>query len=381
MAGNFRVVVVGAGVFGCWTALRLQRAGVQTLLVDAWGVAHPRASSAGESRIIRGGYGKQSLYTGWAWQALADWKALEQELETTLFVPCGVLWLARRRDADLKESRKALAANGVPHETLSLAHLRQSYPGLRLEGIEDAELEPDCGVLLARYACRQVAKAFLNCGGSFQFGVVDTPRADDGELAEVRLSGGGAIAAPIFVFCPGSWMGRLFPAAIGRRVRATRQEVFFFGTPAGAEHYFPGRFPAWIDLTLDEVFYGIPALDGRGFKVACDTRGPDFDPTGGERQGSDTELAKVRGYLQLRLPELAEAPLVEGRVCQYEQTPDSELIIDRHPRHPNLWLVGGGSGHGFKLGPAVGRLVSQLILEPSQDPPPQVRLDRFEDSS
>lgn len=370
--------MVGAGIFGTWTALRLQQAGLSTVLVDAWGVAHPRASSSGESRIIRTGYGRQSgLYTAWAWRALEHWQALEQKTGTLVFVPCGVLWLGRRGDVELNEGRRAMAKTGVPHEQLNQRRLKRRFAGLGLDGVETALWEPACGALLARRACRLVAQSFLDAGGSFQFGKVLPPESGKQQIRRLKLESGAEIEAQRIVFCPGPWMDRLFGDLVSNHFAATRQEVFFFGPPAGDQTYFPDHFPAWIDLSGDEIFYGLPAIDGRGVKVACDARGPSFDPTDGSRNPSEDELYKVRALLAKRLPELADAPLLESRVCQYEQTSDSHLIIDRHPRYRNLWLAGGGSGHGFKLGPVVGEQVAELVLQPEAQPPPELSLNRF----
>ena len=122
--------------------------------------------------------------------------------------------------------------------------------------------------------------------------------------------------------------------------------------------------------------YGIPGNEWRGFKVADDARGPVFDPTAGERLPSPEALRSARDYLAFRFPALKDAPLLEARVCQYENSPDEHFIVDRHPRADNVWLVGGGSGHGFKHGPAVGELVAGLVLD-GHAPDPQFRLDRF----
>ncbi len=375
--GRFDVAVVGAGVFGCWSALTFQKSGLQTLLIDAWGVAHPRASSGGESRIIRTGYGRQTLYTGWAWDALAEWKALGAEVGAAIFVPCGVLWLGRRGNADLKTSRLAMDEAGVPYRTLSGPRLAKNFPAFELAGIDVAVWEPECGALLARQACRHVATAFLAAGGTFRYGLARTPLSTGDRLETLRLDPSLEVRAERFVFCLGPWMGSFFPELLGSRVSSTRQEVFFFGTPGGREDFFPANFPAWIDISSDEVFYGLPVLDGRGVKVACDSRGASFDPTSGPRESTPAELEKVRGFLARRLPQLADAPVVETRVCQYEQTPDSDLIIDRHPRFENVWLAGGGSGHGFKLGPSVGKQVARLALQPGSSPPREVALARL----
>jgi sarcosine oxidase len=73
-------------------------------------------------------------------------------------------------------------------------------------------------------------------------------------------------------------------------------------------------------------------------------------------------VARIRRYVARRLPELAGAPIVETRVCQYENTSNGDFLLDRHPGFENVWIAGGGSGHGFKHGPAVGEYVAGLVL-------------------
>jgi sarcosine oxidase len=155
----------------------------------------------------------------------------------------------------------------------------------------------------------------------------------------------------------------------------TRQKVFYFGTPAGDARFADEALPVWADLS-DRKMYGIPGNVNRGFKLADDTPGPAFDPTNGHRDVTAAGLKSVRAFLARRFPALAKAPLVGSEVCQYEATPDSDYIFDRHPGAPNVWLVGGGSGHGFKMGPAVGELVASLVLGDSQ-PDPYFSLARF----
>jgi glycine/D-amino acid oxidase-like deaminating enzyme len=115
--------------------------------------------------------------------------------------------------------------------------------------------------------------------------------------------------------------------------------------------------------------YGIPGNANRGFKVADDTPGPVFDPTEGNRNVSEAGVAAAREFLSERFPGLAGAPLVGSEICQYETTPDANFIIDRHPAAPNVWIAGGGSGHGFKMGPVVGEMVAALVLEQAAPDP------------
>jgi glycine/D-amino acid oxidase-like deaminating enzyme len=170
-------------------------------------------------------------------------------------------------------------------------------------------------------------------------------------------------------------MGRLFPEAIGSRIRSTKQEVFFFGSPPGDQRFDDQHLPVWADHR-GRFMYGIPGNQGRGFKIADDTRGPEFDPTCGERVIGEQRLRIAREYMAFRFPGMKDAPLVETGVCQYEQTSDSHFIVDRHPGAENVWLVGGGSGHGFKHGPALGEMVARLLLK-QQEPPALWRLKRF----
>jgi len=157
--------------------------------------------------------------------------------------------------------------------------------------------------------------------------------------------------------------------------------VFLFGTPAGDGRFSEEQLPVWADHR-ERFMYGIPgslvpAHQGRGFKIADDTRGPEFDPDTGERVTSAEGLKMVREYLAFRFAAMKNAPLLETRVCQYEDTPDHDFIIDRHPAQDNVWLVGGGSGHGFKHGPALGEMLAGLVIE-HQDADARFRLKRFD---
>jgi glycine/D-amino acid oxidase-like deaminating enzyme len=155
---------------------------------------------------------------------------------------------------------------------------------------------------------------------------------------------------------------------IGNKIRPTRQDVFYFGTAAGDTRFDEKNFPIWINHG-DALFYGIPGNRWRGFKIADDSHGPDFDPTNDERKPSETALKAARDLIAIRFPALKDAPLVESRVCQYENSPDSNYIIDKHPAANNVWLIGGGSGHGYKMGPALGELVAELVYsDKSADP-------------
>ncbi len=182
-----------------------------------------------------------------------------------------------------------------------------------------------------------------------------------GRLAFVTTGTGRRIRANLFVFACGAWLLKIFPHLLGDRIFPTRQEVFFFGSPAGESRFRTPQMPTWISLG-DEV-YGLPDIENRGFKVAIDRHGPIFDPDSGNRIVTANGLRAVQQYVTARLKGAGDAPVIETRVCQYENTSNGDFLIDRHPDFANLWLVGGGSGHGFKHGPALGEYVPGCMLE------------------
>ncbi len=354
--------MIGAGAFGGWTALFLLRRGAQVTLIDAWGPGNSRASSGGETRIIRGGYGPNQPYTAMAARALFLWREHEVRWSRRLLHRTGVLWMAREDDAFERGSVAELRANGLPHEELSVHELKQRWPQINFDGITWGLYEIEAGYLLARTSCQAVVESFIAEGGEFRQAWVDVDGIESQSSGKIRLSSGEQLAADQFVFACGPWLGSLFPEAIGDKIRASKQEIFFFGTPKADDAYDDTKLPVWADHG-EQFYYGIPGNQFRGFKIADDTRGKPFDPTSGERVVDMANLNRIRKYVALRFPGMKDAPIVETRVCQYENTPDNNFIIDRHPSAENVWIVGGGSGHGFKHGPALGEMVARLVLE------------------
>jgi len=375
MSTQPHVVVVGAGAFGGWTALFLRRQGARVTLLDAWGPGNSRASSGGETRVIRATYGPREVYTRMAARALVLWKEHEKRWRRQLYHGIGVLWLVESDEQYEKAALPILREAKIPIEELTGPEVSRRYPQINCDRVRWAIFEKDGGYLTARRACAAVLEGVLAEGGEYRQLAIQPPAPKGGQLSSVTLSDGSQLTADRFVFACGPWLGSLFPDVIGARVRATRQEVFFFGTPPGDQRFTETAMPVWADHGTT-FMYGIPGNEWRGFKVADDTRGPVIDPTTESRVPNPEALKTARDYLAYRFPGLAGAPLLEARVCQYEESPDEHFIIDRHPAAANTWIVGGGSGHGFKHGPAVGELVARLVLSGAA-PDAQFKLSRF----
>ncbi len=360
LARSFDVAVVGAGVFGAWTAYFLRKSGARVILLEAYGPANSRASSGGESRIIRMGYGADEIYTRWALRALPMWKRLFAETgRQELFQQTGVLWIAHEGEPYAQATVGALAKSSVPFEKIKGAEMRRRYPQIVFDDDAWGIFEPDSGVLMARRAVHAVVEQARRLGVEYRNESVLAPHGE-GRITYLKTAQGETISADNYVFACGPWLAKLFPDLLGQRIFTSRQEVFFFGIPAGDARFAPPAMPTWLQLR--DEFYGMPDLESRGFKIANDRHGAAADPETQSRIPSVEALAAAREFIARRFPALADAQVTEARVCQYENTSSGDFLIDRHPDHENVWLAGGGSGHGFKHGPSLGEYLAGRVL-------------------
>jgi len=353
----YDVAVIGAGVFGAWTAHHLRQAGQRVVLLDAYGAANSRASSGGESRIIRLGYGADAIYTRSAMRSLALWQQFGHRTVQPLFHQTGVLWTAAEGDPYTEKTRRTLAQCDAHFEVLSPAQLQSRYPQMHFSPGDWGIFEPESGALMSRRAVQAVVADAVSQGVAFLREAAAAPQGN-GSVAAV-----GTVRAGAFVFACGAWLPKLFPDLLAKRIEPTRQEAFFFGVPPGDRRFVPPAMPVWIDFSDPRGPYGFPDLENRGVKIALDQHGPPIDPDSADRVPSPDALAAARDFLGQRFPALQHAPLIEARVCQYENTSNGDFLIDRHPDFSNVWLVGGGSGHGFKHGPAVGEYAAARVLQ------------------
>ena len=367
------VLVIGAGVFGAWTAMKLRQAGKSVALVDAWAPAHARASSGGESRMTRSAYGADEVYTRMAVDSLGEWRALSDRAGMPIFHETGVLFFFPDRQPYLEDSLRVHRQLGVPIDLLGGAALRQCAPAIAFQPGDIGLYEPRFGALMARRAVQTLVAEFVRAGGEYRQEAVQPP-TDAPVRDTIFTATGEIIEANVFVFACGPWLGKLFPDLLGRRIFPTRQEVFFFAPEAGDRSYAPGHLPGWADFNGGDIYYGFPDLESRGFKIAHDAHGAPVDPDTNDRAFSQQALADVRAFMARRFPRLANRPMTEARVCQYENSSNGDFLIDLHPRWDSVVLVGGGSGHGFKHGPAVGRYAADLALDRLTTPEPRFSL-------
>jgi len=356
-----KIAVIGAGAFGGWSALYLLRKGFDVTLIDAWGPGNSRSTSGDETRVTRSTYGANEFYFSLNVRALELWKENQVRWGKQLFYPNGVIWFCYTEENPWVDASIPFAEKyNVPYTYLTPAEIHKQFPTVNTSDLHGAWLDPHGGYLKARESCLAVHASFVKEGGRYQGAYATPGDIDSGRMTNLALSSGEHLQADIFLFACGPWLGQLFPEVLGQRITCTKQEVFYFGVPPGMTKTFDS-LPAWIDLDGHNYYYGIPGNENRGFKIGVDIRGDVIDPTHSERIANGETLAKAREFLGHRFPALRSAPLLENRVCCYENSPDGNFIFEPHPEAANVWLLGGGSGHGFKHGPALGEWVANAF--------------------
>lgn len=363
-----KIIVTGAGVFGGWSAYFLQKAGFDVTLVDSWGAGNSRSSSGDETRVTRSTYGNNEAYFALNVRSLQLWKEHEKIFDKKLFFPVGVLWFCYEKKTPLVDDSTPIARkHNVFYEYLDREEIRSRYSFVQTNDLHHAYLDVTGGYLKARESCQHVKEHFVLSGGRYIQENVRPGEIRSGKMKSIKFSSGGEAYADVFLFACGSWLGTLFPEVLGNIITCTKQEVYYFGVPEKQSAIFES-FPAWVDVDGNNFYYGISGNAGRGFKIGVDKRGEKFDPTSGDRLYNIEVLQKAREFIAHRFPVLKNAPLLESRVCPYENSPDGNFIFDRHPLADNVMFLGGGSGHGFKHGPGLGELVTNVLTGNQQAP-------------
>ena len=361
MSASRRVAVVGAGAFGAWTALTLRERGAEVVLIDAYGPGNSRSSSGGDSRNIRAAYAEREIYTRWAITSWRQWQMREREFGMRLLYASGTLRGAA--DEEIESQSHIFTRLGQPFELLTGADAERRWPQLAFKDVDRIFFEPQSGILLARDALLAVTDAFVRKGGRMISGRAELHWR--GNRLAVAIDDVVVDADEIVLAC-GPWLPKLLPELLGDRIRTPRRELFFIAPEASDRRFNWDRCPNVADTI------GWTSSDiGGGFKVAPKLRHVLMDPDEGDHMPTPALLDEVRAYLRLRAPALAERPVVATFVSQLENSASEHFLIDRHPEDPRLIIAGAGSGHAFKMGPAIGDYVADLVM--GTPPPPELQ--------
>jgi sarcosine oxidase len=345
-------IVVGAGAFGSATADALARRGWDVTVVERYAPANARGSSGDRSRMLRLGHGdygphEDAAYIASAERGIAGWRALEEQTGADLVATTGLVWFAAREDGLEATVAERLTAAGAPWERLDPDQVRALFPAADVDDLAYGLWEPGAGVIRAQSAVEALLRRARDHGARLVLG--------EARLAAARTVDvdGKRLAADCVVWACGAWLGAL----LGREVAPVRpawQDLLHWN----AAPEWRGA-PAWFDERAD--VYGFPDVDGIGLKAVSHVPGPEFDLDRDERIVRTESVEALRGYLARRFPGLAPPSLLWARVMAYEMTPDGHFIAGAHPERPGEWVLGGGSGHGFKHAPALGEHLADLV--------------------
>lgn len=363
-AKNGKIVVVGAGAFGGWTALHLLRKGYNVTLIDQFGAGNNQSSSGGETRLIRAYYA-DPVYADMAIRALALWKENEPKMGQKILNQNGLLLFNYPSSKTEAEAAVSIYKRlGLPLEKVSLDDALKRWPQIGTEGLDHVMYDPTAGFLNARKGCQAVCDLFVKEGGTFLHQQVKQETIKGGKATSVTLANSTVLEADQFIFACGPWAVRLFPE-LTKKLIVTRAVVFFFASPVGQSNLMENKLPTWMDRDMSGPFrsFGVPGSDFRGFKLGLTP--PDNDVTDRfdtyNRFVKPEEFELALGVIKRRFPKMVGQPLIEQRVCQVTMTPDSDFILDTHPEADNLWVMGGDSGHGYKQGASFGELAANTV--------------------
>jgi sarcosine oxidase len=394
-----RVIVVGAGAWGAFTAWELRRAGHRVTLIDQYGAANSRATSGDETRGIRSSYGDRTLsaelWTAWARKSIEKWRQFDTEharrFGTRFFFTTGDLILRETEESFTTRTQELWTAQGVKFEVLTPDEVTRRFPQIRSDGNTVALLEPDAGVARARDAVQATVTLARDAGVQFMTSRVTPGPIQNGRMEHITLTDGTRLSADAYAFCCGPWMEKVFPEVLRRRTRLPMGHVCYFGTPVGDDRFAHPTMPSW-NVPGVTGWASLP-VDSRGFRVrgaiappppprapgtedeapppppppsAVDPR--QLDPDLSTRWSNQERVEGSRRVLQKYFPALADAPLLETRACHYESSVNRNFIVDLVPGTSNAWIAGLGQAEGFKFSIVLGEYIARRVTGDAGDP-------------
>lgn len=358
------MAVVGVGSMGSMALWQLARAGVKAIGFEQWSPGHDQSAAGGESRIFRTAYQEGAEYVPLLLRAFDLWGELEAESGFDLFVQTGCLMIGPLEHESLQRVLRSAETYGVPHKVLDDGQLARRYPQLRFLPGDSAVLDERAGVVRPEFAVIAATRAAQALGAT----VVSGARVQAVEPAAssvVVRTDERAYEVGQVILAPGPWLGswlsKLAPA-LASHVQPKKEILSWYLAHQPAD-YTPSRFPVFVRYGRDPHVFGMPTLDGGSVKVGLwPQEGAFDDPDALDRNVPPSALAATNAAVARYLPGLTPTPV---RVSAYMDayTTDDHGLVGRVPGVSNVWVLGGFSGHGFKLAPMIGELAAQLIRD------------------
>lgn len=356
------VVVVGAGIFGLAGALELERRGYGVTLVNAGPIPHASAASNDVSRMVRMDYGADRLHCRLGSEAISGWRRWNARWGRDLYHEDGLLFLSSgplEEESFEGHSYRTLSEEGWSPERLGSEEIATRYPGWNADYYIDGYFNQRGGWAEATAVVSLLAGEARARGICVKTEAVSEIARGSGRVAGVIAADGTEIRADRVVAAAGVWTPSLLPELDGF-IRLSGQPLLYF-RPADPEPFRPPRFPPWGADIATTGWYGFPANREGIVKIGVHGPGYSVSPDAPRVPPGDEDEARCRDFLSHSLPALADAPLHAVKMCVYTDTFDGDFLISRHPGTEGLTVASGGSGHGFKFGPVLGRLIADAV--------------------
>ncbi|XP_030648708.1 peroxisomal sarcosine oxidase isoform X1 [Chanos chanos] len=373
---NYDCIVIGAGVQGCFTAYHMAKNKQSTLLLDQFLLPHSRGSSHGQTRIIRKAY-EQDFYTHMMEECYTLWAQLEREAGVSLFRRTGILVKGPAEDQDFQLFRDTVQRNAVPTEELTPDQFSRRLPQVTLRSGEGTFIDTTAGVLYADRALRAAQGVFQSLGGVIQDGE-KVLNIQPGSTVTVTTAC-GVYKAKTLVITAGPWANTLLSHTdLQLPLEVVKINVCYWKERVPGTYGIETHFPCFVQTGAAQYqIYGLPSNEYPGLVKICYHMGSKTEPDERDRQKDQTDVHVLSHFVSDYLPGLEPEPAVV-ETCMYTVTPDHHFVLDYHPIHRNIVIGAGFSGHGFKFGPVVGKILCELSLGqiPSYDLSP-FKIQRF----
>jgi len=371
----YDAIVIGLGAMGSSAACHLAQRGLSVLGLEQFDLGHALGSSHGQSRIIRQAYFEHPDYVPLLQRSYTLWNALAETTDDELINLCGLVLAGRDTDAIIAGTRNAATTHGLPLDEVSLADAAARYPTLRIAPEMTVLFDPLGGYLRVENCVMAHLNQARHCGAELRekSPVERWLASADG----VQVTAGGEIfRARSLVVCAGAWTDTLL-TDLGLPLSVHRMVTAWF-PQAEQTHRREAGAPVFAMETAEGFYYGFPALDERGVKIAAHRPGaPLAGPESIDRTVKAEDVQPIQHFAEHYIAGLETEPWT-ANTCLYTMTPDADFVLDRHPEHANVFIAAGFSGHGFKFSSVVGAVLADYCATGGTEAPVEfLSLSRF----
>ncbi len=356
---TYDAIVLGLGGMGSAALAHLAARGQRAIGFERFSPVHAMGSSHGDSRIIRRAYPLDSRYVPLVLRAYELWRELETQTGQSLLRITGGLFIGRPQTRTVAGGLASVQAHEIPHELLDASALRGRFTAMRFHDDEVALYEPESGILFPEAGILAHLQWAVGAGAQARFGVpVSAWEPTAGGGVRVTTAAGEIVEGARLIITAGAWFAQAAPD-LGLPLQVERNVMHYFEPAHGTDLAALEALPVYVIERDEGRVYGFPWLPGAGLKIAFYRSFQYVSPDTVDRVVGESEIAPIRAYAQGLIP-TATGTHVRARVCLYTLTPDEHFVIGPHPRHGQVVLAGGFSGHGYKFCTVIGEIIADL---------------------